>query len=139
MTSEPKTRSTGKTPVELLRILVAVGATLLTLYIYTQTRGDKIRTTLHDIDVRLATLSAGQFTTGDGQRVWEEFSSVRQEMALLPQEAPPLWFETRVNVMETRILEEIKANRERLVDLLGRVQRLEATSYDGQNEPRGLK
>lgn len=111
--------------MELVRVLVTVAATLLTLFIWSQTRGDRVWSKLHEIEVAVASINASRFTSNDGQAVWQEFSIVRQEMALLPKDAPPLWFEARVNSMEIRILDELKGVKAQLTDLTLRVQRLE--------------
>ena len=109
----------------MLRVAVAVVATLITLLIYGQMRGDRVWSKLHEIELQVAQINASRFTSEDGKQVWIEFSKVRQDMAMLPQEAPPPWFEERVNLLETALKSEIGSLREDVQDIRIRLQRLE--------------
>jgi hypothetical protein len=62
----------------------------------------------------VAAIKANRFTTSDGLEVWKEIARVRGEIALLPQLAPPVWFEARVDRLDA----EMKARLDSMEDLL---------------------
>jgi hypothetical protein len=52
---------------------------------------------------RLARIEADRFTSEDGLRVWQEIADIREDMARLPTEAPPVWFVSRIDRIDLEI------------------------------------
>lgn len=69
---------------------------------------------LMDIKERVAKIEANRFTAADGLAVWQAMSEIREQMARLPQEAPPKWFADKVDRIEInmdRMSAEVAAMR----------------------------
>ena len=57
--------------------------------------------------VGLATISANRFTSDDGLEVWKEISKIRERLAAVPLEFPPVRFEKKVD----KLIEDVQAIR----------------------------
>jgi hypothetical protein len=69
-------------------------------------------TTVVDLKADVAAIQGNRFTAADGLQIWQEIAlvrgdiaKVREDMAKLPQEAPPVWFLQRVDKIEDDIAE----------------------------------
>jgi hypothetical protein len=62
----------------------------------------------------LAGIAANRFTSSDGLAVWQEISNIRERLAAVPTEIPPLWFKSEVDDLENAI--------QRLDDRLRRIE-----------------
>jgi len=67
----------------------------------------------------LAMIQGNRFTSDNGLEVWQEISSIRQDIKSLPQESPPDWFVNKVHGLELRLItlqEEVTAIRIQLAE-----------------------
>jgi hypothetical protein len=114
--SDPKGRERGYRIVE-----DSVIGALLTV---TLTVAGWTAKTVQAMSVELAEIKANRFTNHDGLAVWKEISSIRNEIAKLPSEAPPAWFVERVQGIEQaafRIEAILDTQGERLARLEARI------------------
>jgi hypothetical protein len=92
---------------EVLRVVAAIAAVVLTLWIYNRSQANVIATKLGDIDKRLAVIENNRFTSGDGLTLagqfYDELKSLRGEIAKLPKEAPPKWLIERMDRFDVRL------------------------------------
>jgi len=75
----------------------------------------------------MAETKGNRFTAADGLAVWKEISSIKQEIATIPKEAPPKWFkdmvddlQDSVDNLESKVVQngaEIQAMRRDIDDL----------------------
>jgi hypothetical protein len=102
-----------KTGIEVLRVAATVAGVLLAIWVYQRAQGDRVWEKLHEIELAVTALKA---SAADGQAVYREFNSLRKDMGALPQEAPPPWFEKRVNDLEATLKTEISGLRDDIQD-----------------------
>jgi len=73
-----------------------------------------------DLQTTVAELRGNRFTTGDGLVVWKEIATIREQIAKLPNDFPPKWFEKRVDELAA-VMEK---NGQKLDELSRRVDAL---------------
>ena len=74
----------------------------ITLLVIVGVEGWNIRTTVSNMS-RITAMEADRFTSRDGLEVWKEMAKIREDLATVPREVPPKWFENRVNALEVRL------------------------------------
>jgi len=58
---------------------------------------------LSELDNRLSVIEATRFSKADALELWHAIADDKREMATMPKETPPKWFEERVNRLESEL------------------------------------
>ena len=68
-----------------------------------------VDTRMDNFESRLSMREGNAYTSQqagtDLKDIWKEIAELKRQVALLPQAAPPAWFEQRVNKLEVRVEE----------------------------------
>ena len=52
------------------------------------------------VSERISVVEANRFSSGEGMKVWEAISDIKQQLAKLPEEVPPQWVADKLNALE---------------------------------------